>query len=83
MDFESRAAWAESFEQFFEQFAALFQRSETRESVQHYLRGLLAVVKRKNTWQMAEMLGLSNPHPLQRVLNEALWEAAMVRRRLR
>ena len=80
MDFESRTAWARSFEDYFEPFTALFQRSETRQSVQHYLRGLLAEVKRKNTGQMAEVLGLSNPHPLQRVLNEALWNAAAVRR---
>ena len=83
MDFESSAAWAQSFDHFFEQFSSLFQRSETRQSVQHYLRGLLAEVKRKNTWQMAEVLGLSNPHPLQRVLNEALWAAAAIRRQLR
>jgi SRSO17 transposase len=83
MDFESPAAWAQSFEAYFEQFAPLFQRSETRQSVQHYLRGLLAEVKRKNTWQLAEVLGLRDPHPLQRVLNEALWDAAVVRRQLR
>ena len=83
MDLESSAAWARSFEDYFKQFRALFQRSETRQSVQCYLRGLLAEVKRKNTWQMAEVLGLHDPHPLQWVLNEALWDAAAVRRQLR
>ena len=83
MDYESPRAWTQSFEDYFEQFSPLFQRSETRQSVQHYLRGLLAEVKRKNTWQMAEVLGLHDPHPLQRVLNEALWDAAAVRRQLR
>ncbi len=74
MDFENPGVWARSFEGFFDQFAPSFQRSETRESVHQYIRGLLAEVKRKNTWQMSEKLGLSNPHRLQRVLNEALWE---------
>jgi SRSO17 transposase len=83
MDFEKPAAWAKSFGNFFGQFSACFQRSETRHSVQQYVRGLLAEVKRKNTWQMAEVLGLPNPHPLQRVLNEALWEANGVRHQLR
>jgi SRSO17 transposase len=83
MDFESPTAWAQSFEDYVEQFSPLFQRSETRQSVQHYLRGLLAEVKRKNTWQMAEVLELHDPHPLQRVLNEALWEAGAVRHQLR
>jgi SRSO17 transposase len=44
---------------------------------------LLADVKRKNTWQMAEKLGLSTPHGLQRVLNEARWEFAEVLFQLR
>ncbi len=74
MDFENPAAWSSSFEAFFEAFASLFQRSETRESVQQYLRGLLADVKRKNTWQISEKLGLSTAHGLQRVLNEAQWD---------
>lgn len=73
MDFESAAAWTKSFESFFDSFASLFQRSETRESVQQYIRGLLAEVKRKNTWQISEKLGLSTSHGLQRVLNEGLW----------
>lgn len=83
MDFETPDAWATSFEEFLEPFAASFQRSETRESVRQYIRGLLADVKRKNTWQMAEKLGLSTPHGLQRVLNEALWEFAEVLFQLR
>lgn len=74
MDFENPDAWLRSFEEFFEQFASTFQRSETRASVQQYIRGLLAEVKRKNSWQMSEKLGLSTAHGLQRVLNEALWE---------
>ena len=83
MDFESAEAWSQSYEAFFEPFASLFQRSETRASVQQYVRGLLAEVKRKNSWQISERLGLATPHGLQRVLNEALWDYAEVRSQLR
>jgi SRSO17 transposase len=83
MNFENAEAWATSFDDFFGEFASCFQRSETRQSVQQYVRGLLAEVRRKNTWQLAEVLGLSEPHPLQRVLNEALWEADEVGQQLR
>ena len=71
MDFENPAAWTNAFETFFAPFAPFFQRSETRTSVQLYLRGLLGDASRKNCWQLAESVGLPDPHPLQRVLNEA------------
>ncbi len=83
MDFENPAAWTTSFETFFAQFGAFYQRSETRESARLYMRGLLAEVKRKNSWQLAERLGLTTPHPLQRLLNEGQWDAAAVCQRLR
>ncbi len=83
MDMESPDAWSEAFETFFEPFASHFGRSETRNSVQLYMRGLLADVKRKNSWQLAEAIGLSDPHRLQRVLNEAKWDADAVGETLR
>ena len=58
MDFENPDAWATSFEAFFDQFASSFQRSETRQHARQYVRGLLADVKRKNTWQISAKLGL-------------------------
>lgn len=75
MEIENPSTWSESFATFFSPFSSHFLRSETRESVQLYTRGLLADVPRKNGWQLAEKLGLSDPHSLQRVLNEAKWEA--------
>jgi SRSO17 transposase len=83
MDFENPAAWSDDFETFFAAFAHMFQRSETRSSVQWYVRGLLGEAARKNCWQLAESVGLPDPHPLQRVLNEANWEADAVCRQLR
>lgn len=83
MDFENSGAWTASLERFFANFAPLFQRSETRHSARLYVRGLLADIGRKNCWQLAEKLGLPDPHPLQRLLNEALWDANAVCRQLR
>ena len=83
MDFENPAAWANDFETFFAAFARLFRRSETRTSAQLYVRGLLGNASRKNCWQLAESLGLPDPHPLQRVLNEAKWDADGVCQQLR
>lgn len=74
---------AASFDDFHAHFATCFQRSETRQRVQTYMRGLLAQVKRKNCWQMAEVMGERDPQGLQRVLYEALWEADAVCGRLR
>jgi len=76
-------AWSTSFDTFFAHFASFFQRSETRDSAHLYVRGLLADVQRKNSWQLAEVTGLPDPHPLQRVLNEALWDADEVCLQLR
>lgn len=83
MDFTDRNTWETALTNFLAPFARHFQRSETRTSVQNYIRGLLAEVKRKNGWQLAEEVGLTDPHPLQRLLNEAQWEDRMVRGQLR
>jgi SRSO17 transposase len=83
MELENPEAWSEAFETFFTPFSSHFLRSETRNSVQLYIRGLLADVRRKNSWQLAEAVGLPDPHSLQRVLNEALWDADAVGETLR
>lgn len=48
-----------------------------------YLKGLLSPVKRKNGWQLAELAGEKNPAGIQRLLNNALWAADLVRDDLR
>jgi len=75
--------WQTSFEQFMQEYDNYFLRSETREKVNLYVRGILANVERKNGWQLAESLGLSDPHPLQRLLSEAKWDADAVQKRQR
>ena len=78
MDWQQSESWARSFEQFMSKYDELFVRSETRDKAKLYVRGLLANVERKNGWQLSESLNMANPHPLQRLVNEAKWEADKV-----
>ena len=47
-------SWVGDLEQVHEQSAGRFARSEQRERVLAYLKGLLGPVERKNGWQLAE-----------------------------
>ncbi|GHO90104.1 hypothetical protein KSF_001520 [Reticulibacter mediterranei] len=46
-------------------------RSETRQQARKYLRGLLAPLERKTSWQLAEQLTDSTPDRMQRLLYRA------------
>lgn len=74
--------WQESFEQFHARFADLFERSESREQAKKYLHGLLANVGRKNSWQLAEVVGDGIPDRMQRLLYRVPWDAEAARDRL-
>ena len=78
-EFEQVEQWAAEFENFHARFAHIFVRSEPREEARQYLRGLLALVKRKNCWQMAEVVGEKDPQSMQRLLYHASWDADAVR----
>jgi SRSO17 transposase len=56
-----------------------FSRQELRQRAEHYLRGLLSQVDRKNSWQLAEAAGADSPHGFQRLLGRARWDADAVR----
>ena len=47
-----------------------FSRQDLRQRAEHYLRGLLSQVGRKNSWQLAEAVGADTPHGFQRCLAE-------------
>jgi len=83
MDWKQAENWSESFDEFMSKFDDLYVRSESREKAKLYVRGLLADVQRKNVWQLAERLNLLDPHPIQRLLNEAKWDADAVQTRQR
>jgi SRSO17 transposase len=82
MTIEELEQWQEEFEQFHARFADLFERSESREQAKKYLRGLLAQADRKNSWQVAEVVGDRVPDRMQRLLYRVPWDAEAARDRL-
>jgi SRSO17 transposase len=58
-------------------------RPEVRARAYRYLSGLLADLRRKNSWQMAEAIGEVTPRGVQHLLNDAHWDADLVRDDLR
>jgi SRSO17 transposase len=74
--------WTSLFDNMCERIGPCFSRSETREGVKAYLRGLLSPIERKNGWQLAEEAGFATPYAIQYLLNRAVWESEEVRDRL-
>ncbi len=75
--------WAAELGTLHERIAGRFVRSEPRERVAAYLRGLLAGVERKNGWQLAEHAGEAAPDGMQRLLSTARWDPDELRDDLR
>jgi SRSO17 transposase len=59
--------------------APRFARSEPRERVLAYVRGLLAPLEKKNSWTLAERAGEMVPDGMQRLVAYADWDAGAVR----
>jgi len=72
-------AWAVGLEEVHARIAPRFARSEPRQRVLAYVRGLLAPVERKNSWTLAERAGEPSPDGMQRLLAAADWDADAVR----
>src|ERR671928_683645 len=75
--------WADGLRQLADRLARHFARSEPRQRVFAYLRGLLAPIERKNGWQLAEAAGDRTPDAVQEFLSRVLWDAEAVREDLR
>ena len=75
--------WSTHLEELHARIAHRFLRPELRERAYRYLRGLLADVRRKNSWQMAEAIGEARPRGVQHLLNDARWDPDTVRDDLR
>src|SRR3954464_9143646 len=58
--------------------AGRFARSEPRERVLAYVRGLLAPLEKKNSWTLADQAGEPIPDGMQRLLAYADWDADAV-----
>ena len=72
-------AWAAGLAEVHARIAPRFARSEPRERVLAYVRGLLAPLEKKNSWTLAERAGEAIPDGMQRLLMSADWEADAVR----
>jgi SRSO17 transposase len=59
--------------------ARYFVRSQSRQRVMAYVRGLLSEAERKNSWQVAEACGEPTPYGFQYLLARADWDADLVR----
>ena len=79
LDVAEVEAWAAGLEEVHARIAPRFARSEPRERVLAYVRGLLAPVERKNSWTLAERAGEAVPDGMQRLLATADWDADEVR----
>jgi SRSO17 transposase len=83
MDRKMIRSWIEELDAVDERLSPHFVRSEVRDRARDYLRGLLSVVERKNSWQLAEVAGNATPYGLQHLLGRANWDADAVRDELR
>ena len=82
MTAEELDEWGADFLRFCARFASVFHRKEPRAQAAKYLRGLMASVPRKNSWQVAEAIGDRTPDATQRLLYKAKWNADAARDRL-
>jgi SRSO17 transposase len=80
---EQAHQWADELQEVAELIGEHFSRSEARERVLTYLRGLMSPVERKNGWQLAEEAGDETPYATQHLLGRAVWSADEVRDDLR
>src|SRR5919199_429412 len=71
--------WASAFAEVERRLGPFFAHAEARQQVLAYLRGLLSSVERKNSWQLAEVVGAANPYGFQHLLGRADWDADAVR----
>ena len=77
------AEWVQALDELMERIGPRFARSESRERAGNYIKGLLSPVERKNSWQLAEMMGETTPYGLQQFLYRSPWDVAGVRDDLR
>lgn len=82
MTTEELDEWGADFLRFCSRFTNIFRRKEPRAQAIKYLRGLMASVPRKNSWQVAEAIGDRTPDATQRLLYQAKWSADAARDQL-
>jgi SRSO17 transposase len=80
---EEVEGWARGLDELAARIGSHFGRVEPRRRALAYLRGLLAPIKRKNGWQLAEAAGDRTPDGVQDFLSRMRWDADAVRDDLR
>ena len=73
------AVWESAWAHLVERLGAHFPRADLRAHAAAFLKGLLSPVERKNSWQLAEVVGDPTPYALQNLLGRAQWDANAVR----
>ena len=68
---EDVTGWAQQLDLIVRRIGSRFARSETRDRGAASLRGLLAPVRRKNSWQLAEQIGEAVPYGVQHLLGRS------------
>jgi SRSO17 transposase len=67
--------WESELQELFTRLHPIFRRTESRKHAEHYIRGLLSPLGRKNGWTISEYVGYAEPKALQRFLNLSPWDA--------
>jgi len=75
--------WADELGILSNRIGSRFARAEPRRQAEAYLKGLFSPVPRKNSWQLAEVVGDKTPDGIQRLLNTAVWDVDGIRDDLR
>ena len=83
LDLSEVQAWNHYWTEVEARIGSVFARSDARTRAMSYLAGLLSPAERKNSWQLAEMRGDSNPYGFQHLLGRAEWDADALRDHLR
>ncbi len=75
--------WVAETDRLLARIAGRFTRVETRRRARSFIEGLLAELRVKNCWSIAEHAGDSDPHAMQYFLGRARWDTDGVRDDLR
>lgn len=75
----TREQWSLAFEEIEKRIHHLFPQYQTRERAMRYIKGLLSPIERKNSWQLAEAAGESDPYGVQYLLRNAWWNSDAMR----
>jgi SRSO17 transposase len=83
LDIRDVQVWSIYWGQLERRISSVFARSDALVRAMSYLTGLLSPAERKNSWQLAEIMGAPNPYGFQHLLGRADWQPDTLRDFLR